>query len=81
VTYAFATTPAEVESALRDGTIADVVIGGGLSTETRLAVFETVLRTSDAATVHSKGRATGPEGFEPFLRAIVGALHPAQAGV
>lgn len=81
VEFEYATTLAEVESALRASTVADLIMGGGLSTETRLAVFDLVLRTSDTTTMHSKGRGTGPEGFEPFLRAIVGSLHAAPAGV
>ena len=76
VSYAFATTLEGVQAAMGEGAIAHVVVGGGLPTETRLAVVETVLRTADATTLHLKDAASGPDAFEPFLRALVTALQP-----
>lgn len=51
-----------------------VVMGAGLDLQTRLEIVREVFERSDVTTVHLKDRATGPEGFLPFVRAVLRGL-------
>ncbi len=65
----------DVRSRLSQTTIDHVFIGGKLAVETHLAVAWEVLQVSDAATVHLQDR-LGPEGFLPFVQAVLRGLAP-----
>ncbi|GAB4588797.1 hypothetical protein [Nocardia sp. IFM 10818] len=54
-----------------------VVMGAGLELEQRLGIVREIFESSDRTTVHLKDRASGPEGFLPFARAVIRGLHPA----
>jgi hypothetical protein len=68
------TGEAAVDSALRKADIDHVIIGGGLDLEARAAMVRTVFQSSDRATVHMKDQMSGPEGFLPFVKAVLGGL-------
>ena len=65
---------AAVDSALRQADIDHVIIGGGLDLEARAAMVRQVFQSSDRATVHMKDQISGPEGFLPFVKAVLGGL-------
>jgi hypothetical protein len=52
-----------------------VIMGGGLPLEVRLAIVREVFQLSDSTTVHMKDITSGPEGFFPFVRAVLRGLH------
>jgi hypothetical protein len=51
-----------------------VIMGGGLDLEIRLAIVREVFQLSDSTTVHMKDIETGPQGFFPFVRAVLQGL-------
>jgi NAD(P)H-flavin reductase len=51
-----------------------VIMGAGLELDTRLAIVRETFTLSDTTTVHMKDRASGPEGFLPFVRAVLTGL-------
>ena len=51
-----------------------MIIGGGLDLEARAAMVRVVFQASDRATVHMKDQMSGPEGFLPFVRAVLAGL-------
>ncbi len=46
----------------------------GLALADRLAAVTAVFSASDRATVHMKEHMSGPEGFVPFVRAVLRGL-------
>jgi hypothetical protein len=64
----------DAESAFRQAGIDHVIIGGGLDLEARAAMVRAVFQSSDRATVHMKDQMSGPEGFLPFVRAVLAGL-------
>lgn len=64
----------DIRSALREDDLDHVIVGGGLDLETRLDVVREVFQSSDLATVHLKDHLSGPEGFLPFVRAVLRGL-------
>ena len=44
------------------------------SVEARAAMVRMVFQSSDRATVHMKDQMSGPEGFLPFVKAVLGGL-------
>ncbi len=68
------TGAADVGPAFRQADIDHVIIGGGLDLEARAAMVRQVFQSSDRATVHMKDQMSGPEGFLPFARAVLGGL-------
>ncbi len=65
---------ADVETAFRQADIDHVIIGGGLDLEARTGMVRAVFQSSDRATVQMKDQMSGPEGFLPFARAVLGGL-------
>ena len=65
---------AAVDSAFRQADTDHVIIGGGLDLEARAAMVRQVFQSSDRATVHMKDQMSGPEGFLPFVRAVLGGI-------
>ena len=63
-----------LRAALVDRNVDHVILGGGLDNVTRAAAIREVLRLSDRATVHMKDQRSGPEGFVPFVRALLRGL-------
>jgi hypothetical protein len=49
-------------------------MGAGIELDERLAVVRAVYEASDTTTIHLKDAASGPEGFLPFVHAILSAL-------
>lgn len=47
-----------------------VIVGGGLDLEARAAMVRAVFRSS----VHMEDQMSGPEGFLPFVTAVLGRL-------
>jgi hypothetical protein len=68
------TGEADVDGALRNADIDHVIIGGGLDLGARAAMVRKVFQSSDRATVHMKDQMSGPEGFLPFVKAVLGGL-------
>ena len=53
-----------------------VIMGAGIELESRLEIVRYIFNTSDTTTVHMKDRATGPEGFVPFINHVLNGLLP-----
>src|SRR5690242_3354478 len=68
------TTAGEVRAVLDTEDIDHVILGGGLSLADRLDMIRAVYESSDRATLHMKDHRSGPEGFVPFVRAVLGGL-------
>jgi hypothetical protein len=68
------TGEADVGPAFRQADIDHVIVGGGLDLEVRVGMVREVFRSSDRATVHMKDQMSGPEGFLPFVRAVLAGL-------
>lgn len=64
----------EVRAAFATTRFDHVVMGGGLPLDERLAVARAVFELSESTSVHMKDRATGPEGYLPFVRRVVRGL-------
>lgn len=64
----------DVRSAFARASIDHVIIGAGIDLETRLQIVHEVFLSSDSTTVHMKDRATGSQGFLPFVRSVVRGL-------
>jgi len=64
----------DAESAFRQADIDHVIIGGGLDLEARAAMVRAVFQSSDRATAHMNDQMSGPEGFLPFVRAVLAGL-------
>jgi hypothetical protein len=71
-----ATNLDEVRLAFAQATIDHVIMGAGLDIDVRLEIIRTIFTMSDSTTVHMKDVASGPEGFLPFVRALLSGLHP-----
>ncbi len=65
----------DVRSRLSQTPINHVFIGGRLAEETHLAVAWEVIQVSGTTTVHIQDR-SGPEGFLPFVQAVLYGLVP-----
>jgi hypothetical protein len=65
----------DVRSVFARSDIEHVIMGGGLDLETRLEMVREVFKSSDRATVHLKDQMSGPEGFLPFVRAVLLGLN------
>ena len=74
IEFAGGTSLADVEPAFRQADIDHVIIGGGLDLEARAAMVRVIFQASDRATVHMKDQMSGPEGFLPFVRAVLTGL-------
>jgi hypothetical protein len=64
----------DVRAAFAEADIDHVIMGAGIELETRLLIVREIFQLSDKATVHLKDRASGPEGFLPFARAVLRGL-------
>ncbi len=64
----------DVRSAFRPADIDHVIVGGGIDLEIRAEMVQEVFQSSDRATVHLKDQMSGPEGFLPFVRAVLRGL-------
>lgn len=65
----------DARAALAQGKIDHVIMGAGIDLEDRLQIIREIFQTSDTTSVHMKDRASGPEGFLPFIRAVLRGLH------
>ena len=74
VDYETGSSIEELRAALARGTFEHAIVGGGLPLDTRLELVRAVFEHSDAITVHMKDRASGPQGYVPFIRAVVAGL-------
>ena len=68
------TGEADADRVLRQADIDHVIIGGGLDLGARAAMVREVFQSTDRATVHMKDQMSGPEGFLPFVKAVLGGL-------
>lgn len=64
----------DVRSAFAQADIDHVILGAGIELETRLQIVREIFQLSDTTTVHMKDRATGPQGFLPFVRSVLRGL-------
>lgn len=51
-----------------------VIMGAGVELEKRLEVVRYIFNVSNITSVHMKDWATGPEGFVPFINAVLKGL-------
>jgi hypothetical protein len=64
----------ELHAAFARGTFDHVIVGGGLPLDLRLELVRAVFEHGDGITVHMKDRASGPQGYVPFIRAVIAGL-------
>ena len=64
----------EVRSVFAQAKIDHVFMGAGIDLETRLQIVREIFQLSDTTTLHMKDRASGPQGFLPFVRAVLRGL-------
>jgi hypothetical protein len=64
----------DVRSTFAQANIDHVFMGAGIDLETRLQIVREIFQLSDTTTVHMKDRASGPQGFLPFVRAVLRGL-------
>lgn len=65
------TSVEDVRSTLARTNIDHVIMGGGLTLETRLQMVREIIQSSDTTTVHMKDHASGSQGFLPFVRSVL----------
>jgi hypothetical protein len=65
---------ADVRTAFARAQVDHVVIGAGIDLETRLQIVREIFQLSGKTTVHLKDHSSGPEGFLPFVGAVLGGL-------
>jgi hypothetical protein len=61
----------DVRTAFAGANVDHVIMGAGIDLETRLQIVREIFQLSDKTTVHLKDRVSGPEGFLPFVRAVL----------
>ena len=66
-----ATSLEEVRKVFDEQTIDSVIVGAGLDLETRMQIVRHVFEASDTTTVHLKDKASGPQGFLPFVNSVL----------
>ena len=64
----------DVQSVFAQANIDHVFIGAGIDLEIRLEMIREIFQLSDTTTVHMKDRISGPQGFVPFVRSVLGGL-------
>ena len=64
----------DVRSAFAQTKIDHVIMGAGIDLEARLQIIREIFQTSDTTSVHMKDRASGPQGFLPFIRSVLRGL-------
>ncbi len=64
----------DVRTAFARANVDHVIMGAGIDLETRLHIVREIFRLSDQTTVHLKDRGSGPEGFLPFVHAVLRGL-------
>ena len=60
-----------MRSAFRQADIDHVIVGGGLDLDARAEMVREIFQSSDRATIHLKNEMPGPEGFLPFVKAVL----------
>lgn len=73
-TIAGGSTLEDLRARFAEGDFDHVILGGGLDVETRAAAVREIFSLSDRATVHMKDQRSGPEGFAPFVTAVLSGL-------
>ena len=64
----------DARAAFAQAKIDHVIMGAGIDLETRLQIIREIFQASDTTTVHMKDRASGPDGFLPFIRSVLRGL-------
>jgi len=64
----------DVRSVFAQANIDHVFIGAGIDLEIRLEMIREIFQLSDTTTVHMKDKISGPQGFVPFVRSVLGGL-------
>ena len=64
----------DVRAAFARTNVDHVVMGAGMDLETRLQLVREIFESSEKTTVHLKDRVSGPEGFLPFVGAVLRGL-------
>ena len=70
------TSVEDVRSTLARTNIDHVFMGGGMPSEPRLQMemVQAIFQSSDTTTVHMMDPSSGPQGFVPFVRAVLRGL-------
>ena len=57
----------DVQTTFAQTEVDHVIMGAGIDLDARLEIIREICQRSDTTTIHRKDRATGPEGFLPFI--------------
>jgi len=74
VDLAIASTIEEVRARCAEQQFDIAILGAGIDLDSRLSIIEEIVSSNDRVTVHLKDRASGPEGFLPFINTILQGL-------
>ena len=64
----------DMRAVFAETAIDHVFMGAGIELEKRLEIVKEVFILSQTTTVHLKDAASGPQGFLPFVKAVIVAL-------
>ena len=64
----------DARAAFAQTKIDHVIMGAGIDLDDRLQIIREIFQASDTTSVHMKDRASGPQGFLPFIRAVLRGL-------
>ena len=68
------TSVEDMRSTFARTNIDHVIMGAGIDLEIRLQIIREIFQLSETTTVHMKDRASGPQGFMPFIHAVLRGL-------
>ena len=64
----------DVKDTFARDSVDHVIMGAGLDLDVRLEIVREIFDSSETTTVHLKGHHPGPEGYLPFVRAVLHGL-------
>ena len=72
IEFVLCTSLESLNRALQSGDVDTVITGAGLDLSIRLDAIKMIYSSSDNISVHMKDFASGPEGFGPFAKKVLG---------
>jgi hypothetical protein len=74
VEFVVTTSSEEVQAALAANSFDHAIMGAGLDLDVRVGAVRAIFQASDTTTVHLKDYASGPDGYPPFVGAVLAGL-------
>lgn len=64
----------DARAVFAQGRVDHVIMGAGIDLEMRLDIVREIFQLSEVTTVHMKDYASGPQGFLPFVQAVLDGI-------